>query len=79
MKDNAGSTSMTTAGKSPVFGELSPEDREIVFAAFAAMVLDCHAPQDLMTEDQWTRAEELMEELDPGNIERFKEQKGNVR
>jgi hypothetical protein len=43
---------------------LSKRDVAIVWAALQAMVNDIHAPQDEMSEEQWARAEELLEELD---------------
>jgi len=38
-------------------------DIPIYFAALAAMVADVHAPQDLLTQEQWERAEVLFNEM----------------
>lgn len=42
---------------------LGEADAPIYLAAFAAMVLDVHAPQDQLTEAQWGRAWEIVQEL----------------
>jgi hypothetical protein len=39
--------------------QLEETDIPIIFAALAAMTEDVHAPQDLLTEEQWERANEL--------------------
>lgn len=43
---------------------LSNNDAQIVWAAMQAMVNDIHAPQDHLSEAQWNRAAELLEEMD---------------
>lgn len=42
----------------------TPKDIYVLWAAMVAMVQDIHSPQDNLTEQQWERAERLLQELD---------------
>ena len=41
----------------------TPEDLEIVWAYLLGGVADIHSAQDLLTEEQWNRGEEILSEL----------------
>lgn len=43
--------------------KFSEGDEYIIFAAMIAMVEDMHCVQDNLTDEQWTRASELLREL----------------
>jgi hypothetical protein len=52
-----------------IFSGMTEDEREVIFAALAAMAIDCHAPQDNLTSGQWCVAHQMFEWLNkPSNL-----------